>query len=466
MNANSLPADWGVFAMSLRDGRVLYARNADRSFVPASNMKLYTTAVALDLLGADFRWRTSVYAPSLPDKSGTIDGDLTLYGRAAPDLALAVKGKEASLKLLADELYRRGLRHVRGNVIGDESFIRGEPLGDGWLWNDVQWYYGAEVSALSIGGNEVTMTIAPGAKPADPARLSIVPETSYVTLSNDVRTVVRNGPAAIGITRGLSDNTFRVWGDLPVHGSGIRARVAVHRPALWAAEMFREELRTRGIVVDGVVATRNAIDQRAGDKFDTQNQTELASLASGPLAEVSSVINKESVNLEAELVLRTLGKEKGATAPDPDPRKMALRGDDEAGLAVVRKWLEGAGISTTNISLHDGSGLSRLNLVTPETTGRLLAAMSKSTQATIFRNSLAVAGRDGTLSNRLRSATARIFAKTGTLTYVNSLSGYVVTQDNEVLVFSIFCNNDSSPSGSTSTIDSVALLLSSYRQGS
>lgn len=461
-SSDAASASWGGFVMSLRDGRVLYARDGDRSFIPASNMKLYTTGVALDLLGADYRWRTSVYAASRPDKSGVINEDLTLYGRGAPDLVVGVNDKKSSLKQLADELYANGLRHVRGNVVGDESYFRGEPLGDGWLWNDVQWYFGAEISALSIGGNEISLNIVPGAKVHDPARLKLAPETEYVQMKNDAVTAEEEKPTTIGINRGLSDNAFRVWGDFPLKSRGFNARLAVHQPALWAAKIFRDELLARGITVDGHAISRDARSQRENERFDPQREVELASITSKTLGELSRSINKESLNLEAELVLRTLGKVKGGTAPDPDPRKMANRGDDDAGLAVIRLWLEQTGISTQGMALHDGSGLSRLNFVTPETTVRLLAAMSKKSLAGVFHDSLSIAGRDGTLRNRLRTASTKIYAKTGTLNYVNSLSGYVVSEDKELLAFSIMCNNDMSPSTSTHVLDRIALLLSTY----
>jgi D-alanyl-D-alanine carboxypeptidase/D-alanyl-D-alanine-endopeptidase (penicillin-binding protein 4) len=179
------------------------------------------------------------------------------------------------------------------------------------------------------------------------------------------------------------------------------------------------------------------------------------------LGEVSRGINKESLNLESELVLRTLGKEKGASAPDPEPRKMDNRSDDKSGLAVIKQWLERAGIGTRNSALHDGSGLSRLNLVTPEMTVRLLIAISKTPSANVFRDSLPVAGRDGTLGNRIRSAAGRLNAKTGTQTHVNSLSGYAITRNNELLAFSIFCNNNTENS-CTPTIDAVAFMLTTY----
>jgi len=462
-SGNLTTARWGIFVMSVRDGRVLYARDAALPFIPASNMKLYPTSVALDLLGADYRWRTSVYAASAPDKDGAVNGDLTLYGRGAPDLDFGTKDK-SSLAKLADELYRRGVRRVRGKVIGDESYFRGEPLGDGWLWNDVQWYFGAEVSALTIGGNEIGLTIIPSAKTGEPATLKLEPETDYVRLLNETQTVERGKPSTIGINRGLSDNVIRVWGDFPLGGSGFRARLSVHKPALWAAQLFREALRARGIAVEGEAETRDARGIKENERLDAQRAVELASVTSKSLGEVARETNKKSLNLEAELILRTVGKERGASAPDKDPRKMLTRGDDEAGLAVIRRWLERAGVNTNQLALHDGSGLSRLDLVTPEATARLLATMTRSSAATAFRETLPIAGRDGTLNSRLRAASGRIYAKTGLLTYTNSLSGYAVTDKGEILAFSIICNNETTQASSIPTIDNIALLLTQSHQ--
>jgi D-alanyl-D-alanine carboxypeptidase, serine-type, PBP4 family len=461
-SGNLTNARWGIFVMSVRDSRVLYARDASLPFIPASNMKLYPTAVALDLLGADYRWRTSVYAASAPDKDGAVNGDLTLYGRGAPDLDFTKDN--SSLAKLADELYKRGVRRVRGKVIGDESYFRGEPLGDGWLWNDVQWYFGAEVSALTIGSNEIGLTIIPSAKTGEAAALKLEPETDYVRLLNETQTVERGKPSTIGINRGLSDNIVRVWGDFPLGGSGFRARLSVHKPALWAAQLFREALRARGIAVEGEAETRDAHGTKELQGLDTGRAVELASVTGKSLGEVARETNKKSLNLEAELILRTLGKERGANAPDADPRKMLTRGDDAAGLAVIRQWLERAGVNTNQLALHDGSGLSRLDLVTPEATARLLANMTRSSAATTFRDSLPIAGRDGTLNSRLRAASGRIYAKTGLLTYTNSLSGYAVTDKGEILTFSIICNNETTAASSIPTIDAIALLLTQNHQ--
>ena len=454
-------ARWGVYVMSLRDGRTIYARNEDKPITPASNMKVYTTAVALDLLGADYRWRTSVYATAATEANGTINGDIVLYGRGAPDLASETKrGRTASLGQLADDLYDRGVRRVRGNIVGDESYFRGEALGDGWLWNDVQWYFGAEISALSINGNETMLTVTPGSKAGDAVGVRFDVPTNYFHVKNDANTLERGTPTTLGITRGLSDNEFRIWGDFPAGGRGFSARLSAHRPALWAATLFRDALKARGITVEGEALLRDA-RANLDERFDPQSAVELTSIKSRTLSEVIRATNKESINLNAELILRTLGKERGSLAPDP--QRMRIRGDDEAGAAVLRMWIERAGISTAGLSLHDGSGLSRLDLVTPEATARLLAAIAKTSSASVFRDSLPVAGRDGTLSGRLRSHAGSIQAKTGTLTYNNSLSGYAVTEDGEPLVFSIICNNETAEGSSTPVIDEIASLIASYR---
>ena len=454
-------ARWGVFVMSLNDGRVLYSRDADKPFTPASNMKIYTTAVGLDLLGADYRWRTSVYANKQPDPNGVIAGDLMLYGRGAPDLISKSKGDAPSLAKLADQLYQSGVREVRGQIIGDNSYFRGELFGVGWQWNDIQWYFGAEPSALSIDENSVEVTIAP-AKQGSNATVVVNPNSSPVHLTNNTMTGARDATTSIGIMRDLSGNEVRVWGDFPVDGHAFSAFLSVHDPALWAATLFKQALISRGIKVDGEARTHDFRVSNT-DKFDPQKAFELAYEESEPLGTIVHRTNKESNNLFAELILRTIGKERGASAPDPDPRKNRERGDDEAGTAVVRSWLESKGINTGALAIRDGSGLSRLDLVTPETSVRLLAAIANTNSATTFHDSLPVAGRDGTLSSRLNKVAGRIFAKTGTLTYTHSLSGYATTPTNETVVFSIMCNDTTADRAALRTIDEIAGALADFR---
>src|SRR6266446_4719944 len=448
-------ARWGVFVTSMKDGRVLVSRNGDKLFTPASNMKVYTTAAALDLLGTDYRWRTSVYADAQPDSGGVINGNLTLFGRGAPDLQ--TKG----IASLADQIYQTGVRQVRGNVVGDESYFRGELYGLGWQWNDLQWYFGAEPSALTVDENSFELTISPANKFGSTANLAINRNTGFVHLTNNTITAQRDATTTIGINRGLTDNELRVWGEFPVSGRAYSAFLSIHNPALWAATLFKQALIARGIKVDGEARSRDFRSEET-EKFDPQKAIELAHQDGETLGQIVRQTNKESNNLFAELILRTIGKERGASAPDPDPRKNRERGDDEAGTAVVRSWLESKGITTRALAIRDGSGLSRLDLVTPETTARLLAAIANTTSATAFHDSLPIAGRDGTLSSRLNKVTGRIFAKTGTLTYTHSLSGYADTRNGEVLVFSIFCNDVTDASDAVRVIDDIAGLLAEF----
>jgi serine-type D-Ala-D-Ala carboxypeptidase/endopeptidase (penicillin-binding protein 4) len=458
ISESDVPARWGVFVMSQRDGRVLYSHDAEKSFTPASNMKVYTTAVGLDLLGGDYRWRTSVYARKQADSNGVIDGELILYGRGSPDLVSKPKGDAPSLAKLADQIYQAGVREVRGGVVGDASYFRGELFGMGWQWNDLQWYFGAEPSALSIDENTVEVTMSPAAKKGESANVIISPNQNVVRVTNNATTGEPDAVTTIGINRGLSDNNLKVWGGFPVGGRAFSAFISVHDPALWAAALFKQALIARGVKVSGEVRSRDFRSPET-DKFDPQKAVELAYQNSEPLAEIVRQTNKESNNLFAELILRTVGKERSSFAPDPDARKNAARGDDEAGTAVVRAWLEGKGIATRAVAIRDGSGLSRLDLVTPETTARLLLAMTSSRAAAEFHDSLPNAGHDGTLSSRLKNLTGRIFAKTGTLTYTHSLSGYATTQRNDVLVFSIMCNDATADRGAVAIIDRMATAI-------
>ena len=454
-------ARWGVAVISLSDGKIIYERNGDKLFTPASNMKIYTTAVALDLLGADYRWRTSVYSGADLDAAGTIEGDLVLYGRGAPDL-LSVNRKDNSntLEGLALALEQRGVKRVHGNVIGDESYFRGEEIGEGWQWNDLQWYFGAEASALSINGNEVDISITQPRGSEEKPTVTSNDVDGYVHLNNDVATVKRGERFTIGVKKGLSDNDVRVWGEFPLGSEGYGVRLAVHRPALWAARLFVRALKERGINVDGEARSRDwRMPQTA--RFNPDSSHELASATSKPLSQIIEVTNKESVNLNAELILRTLGRERGAMLSQPETPGRE-RGDDEAGAAVVRLWLSQAGVTTDRIAIQDGSGLSRLDLVTPRASAQLLLAISRTASGEAFRESLPIAGTDGTLQGRLKSLAGKVLAKTGSLTYDNSLSGYVTTSNGEILSFSIMCNDFVGRGGSVKLIDQVVSILAGY----
>lgn len=460
-NSRLASARWGISVISLNSGRSIYERNAKSLLTPASNMKIFTTAVALELLGVDYRWRTSVYASGPPDSSGTINGDLVLYGRGAPDLVSESTSKNSNaLTELANQLYDRGVRQIKGNVIGDESYFRGDPLGDGWEWTDLQWYYGAEASALSINGNEVDVNVLPPQKQENAPRMVAHPAGDYVSIDNRMIVANQSERMTIGVQRGLSNNQIKIWGEFPVNAKGYGVRLSVHHPALWATRLFQSALRARGITVDGVPGSRDS-REAPSRRFDPVKFTELASVSSQPLSEVVRAINKASLNLEAELLLRTLGRERAQMLSTPEPPGRE-RGDAEAGLAIIRIWLSRAGIPSDGLALHDGSGLSRLNLVTPDSLARLLVSTSTSGSAGVFRQSLPNAGRDGTLVGRLRPFTDRVLAKTGGLTYHSALSGYLNTATGEVWAFSVICNNHTNAGSASRVIDEIVAILANH----
>jgi D-alanyl-D-alanine carboxypeptidase/D-alanyl-D-alanine-endopeptidase (penicillin-binding protein 4) len=224
--------------------------------------------------------------------------------------------------------------------------------------------------------------------------------------------------------------------------------------------MFFDLLKSRGIAIEGQAQSRDSRVAQS-QRFDPTQAVELAFVTSQPLSEIAKKTNKESNNLHAELILRTLGRERGEIAALPEAIGRE-RGDEEAGLAVIRVWLGRAGIATSGLALHDGSGLSRLDLVTPESAARLLLALSKTGSAQTFRQSLPISGRDGTLAGRLKTLVDRVSAKTGSLIYDNSLSGYLTTSKGEQLAFSIMCNDQTGRGDSSRLIDQIVVLLASF----
>ena len=303
-------ARWGVKIASLDSGKVIYESDASKLFNPASNMKLYTTITALDRLGSDFRVRTSIYAAAEPDASGTVKGDLIFYGRGDGNLSGRFNNGNAlkPLEDLADQLKARGVKKIDGNIVGDDSYFNSELVGYGWEWDDLQWKDGAEVSALTINENTIDLKVTPGAKVGDPCIVSLDPANQYITIVNRSTTNEAGRKIDLGIRRGLQDNVIEMWGTVGLGDHGNTYHVAVHNPALYASNLLRDVLNRRGIVVTGDARSANANDRRS-HPIDLNSLKEMASLMSIPLSEEVSVINKESNNLHAEILLRQLGSQ-------------------------------------------------------------------------------------------------------------------------------------------------------------
>ncbi len=429
-------ARWGVFVISLKDGRVVAARDAQKLFNPASIQKTLTSIVALDKLGADYRWKTSVYGAS-EIENGILDGDLTIYGRGAPDF------DESGLENLAKQLQAKGLKQIKGSVVGDQSYFKGEDIGDGWTWNELQWHYGAEAGALTFKENKAEVYMKDGVP---------ISSTDYLQISSELQPKQAGVTEAFGIKRGLADNQIYIWGN----GDKASGRLAVHNAAMWAAKTFRELLQKKGIIVDGEA---KSADWKSANRLTVENSVELAAVESVTLAEIVQRMNKRSINVYAELLLRSIGKNFGDSAPDESRQITEVRGDDSAGNAVIKKFLRENDVAANEIQIHDGSGLSRLNFVTPEAFGRALVYAAQSKFSDVFVGSLPIAATDGTLGGRLGKAKGKILAKTGSITFVNSLTGYAQSANGEIFAFAIISNNVTRKSDSSRTIDAIALSL-------
>jgi serine-type D-Ala-D-Ala carboxypeptidase/endopeptidase (penicillin-binding protein 4) len=451
-----------VKVASLETGRVLFEQDADKWMQPASNLKLYTVAAALDRLGPDYRFITSVYAPARPDSSGTIRGDLVVYGRGDPTYATRFNPEGdtdyyRAIGELASNIARGGVRRVEGDLVGDESYFSGPALSPGWEWDDLQWWYGAEVSALTVNDNSVDLSVKPGARVGDPCRITVGPSTPVVTIVDRTNTSERGTTRELSVTRPLGQSTIEVRGTMPIDDRGFNASVAVSRPALVFVTMLRAALERLGVTITGQTRTVDA-QTRADNKEPLQvsSLVEVATRQSPPLSLIAAKTLKPSQNLYAELILRALGK-----ASATDQRQTTA----DAGIDAVTRFLAKAGVEAGRVRMLDGSGLSRANLVTADATLRLLVYMNTHPAGAIFREALPVAGVDGTLRNHMKGTPAQgnVRAKTGTLGTAASLSGYVFSAAGERLAFSVMVNNPPHDTDAHVAFnDAVAVLLASF----
>ncbi|MEW6157667.1 MAG: D-alanyl-D-alanine carboxypeptidase/D-alanyl-D-alanine-endopeptidase [Verrucomicrobiota bacterium] len=446
-------AAWGVKIVSLDSGATLFATNDQKLFKPASNAKLFTGAMALDRLGPAYRIRTSFYATQLPDRSGVLKSDLTVFGRG--DFSFAARFHDgnysAAIRPLLDAVHRAGIRKIEGDLVGDESYFQGSRFGSGWTWDDLQYYYGAEVSALTIQDNVVDLFIEPGERVGAPCRISTLPPISFLNILNQTQTTPHGTRSNVDVFRPLEQNTVHLTGQIPIGGRPLTNAVAVHQPARWFLDLFRQALREAGIEVTGksrITSHRTPSDESL--------RLEIAHVESPPLSALLPRMMKPSQNLYAQLLWLQTG-----VCGQTDRRHATA---EDLGLREMKNFLGETGVPARDVLLEEGSGLSRSALVTPEATVNLLRAMAQHRHANTFYESLPIAGRDGTLRNRMKSSLAEgnVRAKTGTLRYVNTLSGYVTNRAGERLVFSVMLNNYFNPgSGSTSRddVDAIAVWL-------
>jgi len=450
---------WGVALVDER-GRLLYGRNADRLFVPASNTKLVVSAVASALLAGDWTVATSLY-PAGPVEDGIVLGDLVLYGRGDPTFGRRCYATDttlpgvcdhdpaARLRLLAGRLKDAGIRVIQGDLVGDGSWFDGELTHSGWNAYDLNWWYAAPVSGLGFNDNSVDITWRPGPAVDAPAVLTLDPDLGDVTLENRTRTVDLGGDTDIGDRMFREPGTLGLWAEGTValdHVGGVES-YAMPDPSLFTARAFRRALAEVGIAVLGT--TRSTTDSLR--YLAARQAAPLAEVAGRPLRDWVFPILNTSQNWYADMLLKQLGRQFGEG------------GSWAAGLAVERRFLiDSMGIDSTLFALSDGSGLAAANLVSPLAFTRLLAYIRRHPGYPTFAAGLPQAGQTGSLRSRFRDTplAGRVAAKTGSIARVNTLSGYFTLADGRTFTFSVQANHQTAGGRRTiAQIDSIVVAM-------
>lgn len=453
---------WGV-ALVDEKGNLLYGRNADRMFVPASNTKIVVSAVAAALLAPDFTVHTSVYG-SGPVVNGVLEGDLVLYGRGDPTFSVRCYAIDTTLagacdtdpmqKLtdLAAQLARAGVKSVAGAVVGDGSWFEPLLVHPAWENYDLNWWYAAPVSGLGYNDNSIDIKYSTGDMVGAPATLTFTPDFGDVTLENHTRTVPRGQDETIDFYR--TAGTLSVWAQGNVEAGRTRPRTesfALPDPDLFAAHALRAALAAQGIAVLG--ATRSTTDSMVYELV--RRGPPLAEVTSRPLKDWIFPILNTSQNWYAEMTLKQLGKQFGRA------------GSWDEGLRIERRFLiDSVGVDSTQIALSDGSGLSASNLVSPLAFTQILRFIRAHPRYATFAAGLPQSGKRGSLRNRYVGTPleGRVLAKTGSISRTNTLSGFVELESGKVLTFSVQANHHTLPSSvMLPQIDSVVVEMAKGR---
>lgn len=438
----------GIYIEDLQSGEVIYKQNEHKLFVPASNMKIYTSAASIVNLGEEFRFETGLYADGELNQ-GVLNGNLIIRGSGDP----AISGRYYDNDVLAifrnwaDSLKTRGILKIEGKLIGDDSYFSGSPLRQGWEWDDESFYYAPQISALSFNDNCVDFSIRSGNEVGDTVIVEINPLTDYVDITNNAMTINPDSLGFLDIWRERGQNRVHINGQLIQGGEDVES-ITIENPTEYFLDVFYRVLEGRGIEIsEGFESVSTNILN-----FE-ENITLLFKHYSPTLAELTHTLNKRSNNFFAEQFLSTLGAQ------------YKKRGTARAGREVVSNWVQRLGVASDEFIMVDGSGLARQNMIAPSATASVLRYMYHHKSFDTFLQTLPIAGLDGTIKYQMRGTVAqgRVFAKTGTLTRARALSGYIRTTDNRMLLFvTMFNNYPVTTSYIKGVQDRICILLSSW----
>jgi serine-type D-Ala-D-Ala carboxypeptidase/endopeptidase (penicillin-binding protein 4) len=447
--------EWGVLIVDAASGVSLYELNADKFFVPASNMKLFTTALALSKLGPDFRFHTTLETRGSLSADGVLSGDLYLVGRGDPNLSnrkFPYELKEEfdgppdkALAELADAVLAKGVKEISGDIVGDDSYFPREPYPSGWEIDDMVWEYGAAVSAIVVDDNTATLTLTAGAAAGAPVQAVVTPATPDFVVQNAVVTSAPEIKPDLTLMREPDSNLVLIRGSLPAQSSPRRLILGIHEPALHAASLLRDLLMQRGIRIGGGIRATHA-----PDPVSSTPRAVLAEHVSIPLSDSVKLVNKISQNLHTEMLLRAAARNIGIWNTPDDLMKFPA------------DFYTSAGIPAGDVVQTDASGLSRHDLVTPRAIVALLNYAQSQPWFAPYFASLPIAGVDGTLEPLMKNtiSAGRIHAKTGSVEHVRTRSGYADTVAGRRLIFSFMSNNQSGKNHEASdTLDALCLAM-------
>lgn len=447
---------WGAKVVSLDSGRTLFEHHADRRMSPASNSKLYAGALALDLLGGDHRIRTPLLATAAVDAAGVLRGDLIVAGRGDPawDFRAGKKDFWSVFEPFVAALRRAGVQRITGDIVADATWLRSPPQGASWTADDMDFDYGAEISAVTLADNFINLRVAPAGAAGQPCTIEALQPLSGLVFDNRTTTGPAGGERIVRVQRLPGEAAVHVFGTLPVEGKEELTEAPVPQPAAWFARALRAALGNAGITVDGGARGLRWPDAPAAGAVT------LGEIASPPLRDLVARFMIPSQNLETDLVFLHTGEQR-RTAATP-----AWLRSDELAVTALGEFLGRTGTPAGAVQFDEGSGLSRNNLTTAAATVNLLVHMAHHGEAAAFFASLPTAGVDGSLEKRMRGTAAErnVRAKTGGLRWVSSLSGYVTTAAGEKLAFSFMLNRHVAPPDrkGTDELDELAVMLARH----